>query len=187
MTQYKNRCIFHSPINTSFVSKSYCAFFIPGGLSLPEFSCALFKDKKVPPWNRKSAPRTEKKRPPEKSNPPINFPLLTKSVTWDTVCGVHLLWRRPALLGQWLLERGTLPVFEHRPKGVLQQPLWTNSIPGTNYAGQWDWMLVRPCYPQGLISSIQNLSSSHQRGISKLSIEKTGEETIMVNPYWWYH
>ena len=71
MTQYKNRCIFHSPINTSFVSKSYCAFFIPGGLSPPEFSCAFFKDKKVPPWNRKSAPRTEKKRPPEgKKAPP---------------------------------------------------------------------------------------------------------------------
>ena len=27
----------------------------------------------------------EKSAPPEKADPPINFPLLTKSVTWDTV------------------------------------------------------------------------------------------------------
>ena len=88
------RGIFHTLINTSFASRSSCAFFVQGGLSPPEFCCAFFKAQKVPPWNKNSAPLTkksspliEKKPPPEKADPPINFPLLTKSVTWDTVCG----------------------------------------------------------------------------------------------------
>ena len=96
MTQYKNRFIFHSPINTSFVSKSYCAFFIPGGLSPPEFSCAFFKDKKVPPWNRKSAPRTEKKRPPEgKKAPPWKVQSTHKFPAAHQKCYMGHSVRRP--------------------------------------------------------------------------------------------
>ena len=64
------RGIFHTLINTSFASRSSCAFFVQGGLSPPEFCCAFFKAQKVPPWNEISAPQTRKKRPPDGKKAP---------------------------------------------------------------------------------------------------------------------
>ena len=104
------RGIFHTLINTSFASRSSCAFFVQGGLSPPEFCCAFFKAQKVPPWNKNSAPLTRKKRPtdrkkrpPEKADPPINFLLLTKRVTWDTVWGGIAIYATQFNSDNWVI------------------------------------------------------------------------------------
>ena len=64
------RGIFHTLINTSFASRSSCAFFVQGGLSPPEFCCAFLKVQKVPSWNERSAPLTKNKRPPDEEKAP---------------------------------------------------------------------------------------------------------------------